>query len=57
MSTLGPHDAASVFTATLPLFKGTEVKEDRGREVMITFLDISGAHLHSPRGLRESMWS
>ena len=52
----GPQDAASFFAAT-PLLEPlrfvwsramTEVREDRGREVVITFLEMSWAHLHSP---------
>ena len=53
VTTLGPHDAASAFAATLSLEAVrfvlsramTEVKEDRGREVVVTFLDISRTHL------------
>ena len=58
VTTLGPQDAASVFSATVPLEElpcvlsraMTDVKEDQGREAV-----ISRAHLHSPV-CRESKW-
>jgi hypothetical protein len=56
VSTLGPEDAAAIFAATPPLealrfmlsLAMTEQAEDRLAEVVLAFLDISRAHLHSP---------
>ena len=55
MTTRGPQDAASVFAVTPSLEPVRfvlpramkDVQEDRGREVVITFLEISLAHLQS----------
>ena len=53
---MGPEDAAAVFAAPPPIEAlrfllsraMTELKEDRGADRTIAFLDISRAHLHSP---------
>ena len=55
MTTLGPRGAASVYATTPPLMSlrfelsraMSEVEAAQGRDVVITFLDISRAHLHS----------